>query len=148
MRRLLPLTALALIAAAPAITETQVRALIARQQRAWNAGDLTGWARTYAPDARFTDQARSNENTIIPYGTSTLAQAKAQAGRVRGRAAERGQVRQVWVAPDGRTARVSADIVTRLERRTSCAERMETFALTRGRLLATAQTDTVVRCRR
>jgi hypothetical protein len=148
MRRLAPLLALSLVAAAPAITEAQVRALLARQEKAWNAGDLTRWAATFSADATFTDQARSNENTIVPYGTSTLAQAEAVVRRTiakgQGRALESGEVARVTI--DGRTAAAVTHVVIRGERRVSCVERSETFQLRGARLVATRQVDTVVRC--
>ncbi len=152
MRSLVPLT-LFLSGAAPAVTVADVRALIAKQEAAWNAGNVAAWAATYAPAAIFTDQARSNENTVVPYGTSRLPQAKTQARKALAKAKVReiGQVLHVRVGADGKTAGALSYVVTRLETggrvRLICAERAATFSLAGGGLRATSQTDTVVRCR-
>ncbi|HEX4711885.1 hypothetical protein [Phenylobacterium sp.] len=150
---------LALALAGPALagpaglTEAQVRSLVERQSRAWNAGDLAGYFATFDPTARFTDQALGNDNSIVPYGASTLAQARAQSGRALagGGMQETVTLDAVTLAPDRRTARVSAGVVSEITRgpgsRRVCARRIETFALTPAGLRATGQTDTVVRCR-
>ena len=150
---------LALAFAGPALagpaglTEAQVRSLVERQSRAWNAGDLAGYFATFSPTARFTDQALGNDNSIVPYGVSTLAQARAQSGRAMagGKMQETVTVDAVTLAPDRRSARVSAGVVSEIARvpvsRRVCARRIETFELTRAGLRATGQTDTVVRCR-
>src|SRR6058998_2269301 len=103
MRRVL-LLALACIAAAPVLTEAAVRAFVARQEHAWNAGDLTGYFAGFAPGAVFVDQARANDNTIVPYGQSTVAQARRQTARAvaKGQVSEAGQVLRVRI--DGPTA--------------------------------------------
>lgn len=140
--------------AAPAgLSEAQVRSLVERQSRAWNAGDLAGYFATFSPTARFTDQALGNDNSIVPYGASTLAQARAQSGRALagGRMREAVTLDAVTLAPDRRSARVSAGVVSEIAGsagpRRVCARRIETFALTPAGLRATGQTDTVVRCR-
>jgi len=141
-------------AAAPArIAEPDVRALAERQSRAWNAGDLTAYFATFSPGARFTDQALGNDNRIVPYGVSTREEAHAQSRRAlaKGAAHESATIDAVTVAPDGRTARLSARVVTRISSggtvRQVCARRVETFELTAAGLHADAQTDTIVRCR-
>ena len=98
-------------AAAPAqLTEPQVRAFVARQGQAWNAGDLNAYFATFTPDARFTDQALGNDNKIVPYGVSTVAQAGTQARKTlaKSKVRETSVVTAVAIAPDGRSARVTA----------------------------------------
>ena len=150
---------LALLVATPAfaaparLTEPQVRAFVERQSRAWNAADLKSYFATFTPDARFTDQALSNENKIVPYGVSTLAQARAQTAKVmaKSKVRETSQVGAVTVAPDGRSARVSAStrsqIATGTAVRQVCAQRVQLLALTPAGPRVAAQTDTIVRCR-
>lgn len=137
----------------PRLTETQVRGLAERQSRAWNAGDLAAYFATFTPAARFTDQALGNDNRIVLYGASTLAQAREQSRKTLGR----GKVREtltlgaVSLAADGRAAQLTADVVTEISGagapRRVCAKRTETFTLTASGLRATGQTDTIVRCR-
>jgi hypothetical protein len=140
--------------AAPRLTEPQVRALVERQSRAWNAGDLTGYFATFAADARFTDQALGNDNKIVPYGVSTVAQARTQARKTlaRSKVREATAITAVVIAPDGRSARVTAransEIATPGEApRHVCAIRVATVALGASGLRTTGQTDTIVRCR-
>lgn len=136
------------------LSEPQVRDLVARQERAWNAGDLAAWAATYAPGAVFTDQALGSDNRIVPYGQSRLPEALAQARRTlrRSKVEESVRIRRVSISADGRGAAALADVRTRIETRGavrwSCAERLESMALVRGRLKTVRQTDTLVRCRR
>jgi 3-phenylpropionate/cinnamic acid dioxygenase small subunit len=140
-------------AAAPRLTEPQVRAFVERQSRAWNAGDLAAYFATFAPEARFTDQALSNENKLVPYGVSSLAQARAQTRKTlaKSKVRETSTVTAVTIAPDGKTARVTArtvsDIAGAAAARRVCAVRVETVALTPAGLRSTGQTDTIVRCR-
>jgi hypothetical protein len=140
--------------AAPArLSEADVRGLVERQSRAWNAGDLTAYFATFSPTARFTDQALGNDNGIVPYGVSTLAQAQAQSRRTlaAGKVREAVTIDAVTVAQDGRSARLSARAVSDITRagvgRRVCVRRIETFEATPAGPRATAQTDTVVRCR-
>lgn len=136
------------------LTDAQVRDLLSRQEGAWNAGDLDAWAATYAADAVFTDQALGSNNRIVPYGQSRLPEALAQARRTlrRSKVEESVQVRRVSISADGRGAAALADVRTRIETKGavhwSCAERLESMALVRGRLRGLRQTDTLVRCRR
>jgi len=149
----LALLAAPALAAGPRLTEPQVRALAARQSHAWNAGDLAAYFATFAPAARFTDQALGNDNRIVPYGVSTLAQARAQSRKTlaRGRVRETAILTAVSVSADGASAQAAADVVTEIAGagapRRICARRTETFALTPAGLRATGQTDTIVRCR-
>jgi uncharacterized protein (TIGR02246 family) len=136
------------------LTEPAVRAFVARQEAAWNARDAQAWAATFTPDARFVDQARGSDNSIVPTGRSTLAQAEAQARRFFGKSKfrESSDVVRVELAPDGRSARVLARETTRVETpgrppRTLCAETDQTLVLSGGRILSRGQTETAVRCK-
>ena len=79
MRLALVLSLLATAAqAAPArLADADVRAFVARQSKAWNAGDLGGYFALFTPDATFTDQALARDGRVVPYGTSTLAHVQA-----------------------------------------------------------------------
>lgn len=138
--------------AQPTLTEPAIRAFVARQQDAWNAGDHDRYFAAFTSDARFTDQAYVGDKPPAPYGTSTLAQARTQARRVRGRAREAVEVRRIELAADGRSAKVLARVGSTVERsghlRHYCASRVQTLVLAGGRLRSTGQTDTFVKCRR
>jgi len=151
---------LALLIAGPAaaapvrLAEPQVRAFMERQSRAWNAGDLTAYFATFTADAHFTDQALGNDNRIVPYGVSTVAQARTQAGKTlaKSKVRETTVVTAVSIAPDGRSARVTAKTGSQIAAagappRQVCAVRVATVALTPAGLRTTGQTDTIVRCR-
>jgi hypothetical protein len=147
--------AVLLTAAAPArLTDADARAFIARLERAWNAGDVAGWAALHAPSARFTDQTVTPKGETVAYGTSTLPQAQTQAQRFfsKSKVRESGQVERVEIAPDGRSARVTvrklSRIVTGGRERLSCAVSVQTLALEGGRLVSRGRTDTLYRCRR
>lgn len=141
------------VQAAP-IAEKDVRALVERQREAWSRGDLDTYFATFAANARFTDQARGSDNAIVPYGSSSLAEARRNARRafLKGRIVETVAIKAVAISKDGRGAAVVADVHTRLEGpqgvRQSCAERLEAFAQTSRGLRAVSQTDTLVRCKR
>jgi hypothetical protein len=151
---LLVLAALAAPARAQELTEAQVRGFVARQERAWNAGDLAAWSDGFARDARFTDQYRTPSGQVVPYGTSTLAAARAQSAKFRATAtlSETGQVLRVALAPDRRGAEVTSRVVSRIQRasglRVTCAERRQELVLAAGRLRSKGQTDTFSRCPR
>jgi uncharacterized protein (TIGR02246 family) len=155
MRRLVLLLALVLLAgpafAQARITDADVRAFAARQERAWNAGDLAAYFAGFTPDARFTDQAYVGDKPPVPYGTSTLAEARAQAARTRGRSREAGEIMRVEIAADGRSARVTARVGSTVtnggKSRRLCASRMQTLVLANGALRSRGQTDTYIRCR-
>ena len=139
--------------AAPArLTEAQVRGFVARQERAWNAGDLAGFFPLFTADATFTDQARSKDGRLVVYGTSTVVQARTQAHRLFGKSKvrETDVVRAVRIAPDGRSARVAAvaqsQITTAGKTRRFCAETDQTLVLTPQGLRSKGQIDTVVTC--
>lgn len=154
MRRLALLLALAAtsaLAQGARITEADIRAFVARQEQAWNAGDFDRYFAGFSAGARFTDQAYVGDKPPVPYGTSTLAQAKAQARRSASRSRERGEIRSVEIAADGRSAKVTSRVgsaVTEKGRaRRLCASRVQTLTLDGGRLRSTGQTDTYVNCR-
>jgi hypothetical protein len=141
-------------AAAAPLTEPQVRTFVERQSRAWNAGDLAGYFATFTPDARFTDQALGNDNRIVPYGVSTLAQARTQARKTlaKSKVREATVITAVAIAPDGRSARVTARTNSEIAGpgatpRQVCAVRVATVDLTPSGLRTSGQTDTIVRCR-
>jgi hypothetical protein len=141
-------------AAATPLTEPQVRAFVERQSRAWNAGDLPAYFATFTPDAHFTDQALGNDNKIVPYGVSTVAQARTQARKTlaKSKVRETSVVTAVSIMPDGRSARVTARTRSEIAAagaapRQVCAMRVATVARTPKGLRTNAQTDTIVRCR-
>jgi hypothetical protein len=143
-------------AAETRLTEPAARAFVARQEAAWNAKDVRGWAATFTPDAVFVDQARNSNGGVTANGSSTLAQATAQARRFFGKARfrETSEVDRVVIAPDGRSAQVNGreiagiDAAPRRPARTLCAETFQVLVLARGRILSKGQTDTDVRCPR
>lgn len=155
MRLLALLCALLLAGPATAqparITDADTRAFVARQEAAWNAGDFDRYFAGFTPDARFTDQAYVGDKPPVPYGTSTLAEARTQARRSSARSRERAEVRRVEIAADGRsakvTARVGSAVVADGRTRRLCASRVLTLTIAGGRLRATGQVDTYVNCR-
>jgi hypothetical protein len=152
------LIAMALLAtaaqAAPArLTDGEVRAFVARQSKAWNAADLGAFFGLFTPDATFRDQALASDNKVYPYGTSTLAQARARSRHAfeGHRVKETTTIRGVAIAADGGSAKVAADVVTVISGpqgvRRSCARREQVVTRTPAGLRSTGETDTVVRCR-
>ena len=148
------IVAVAVAASAPAqITDPQVRAFVERQARAWNAGDLAAYFATFTPRARFTDQALGNDNRVVLYGVSTLAQAHAQARRVfaSSQVRETSVITSITIAPDGRRARVVDDEISEITKggklRRVCGHSVADLVLTPAGLRSTGQTDTIVRCR-
>jgi ketosteroid isomerase-like protein len=139
---------------APArLTEPAIRAFIASQEKAWNAKDARVWAAAFTPDARFVDQARGSDNSVVPNGTSTLAQATAQAERFFAKSSfhETAEVTRIEIAADGRSARVLAREQIRIDQpgrapRVLCTETEHRLVLAGGRILSRGQTDTSVRC--
>jgi len=138
--------------AQPAVTDAAVRAFVARQEAAWNAGALDRFFAGFTPEARFTDQAYVGDKPPVPYGTSTLAEAAAQSRRAlaRGPSREAGRIVSVRIRPDGRSAhvvtRVTATIEANGKTRRLCAARGQALVLRGGRLLSTGQTDTFYKC--
>jgi hypothetical protein len=140
--------------AAPArLSEAAVRAFVARQEAAWNAGDAAGFFALAAPDASYTDQARAKDGRVVPYGTSTLAQARAQARLTfaKSRIREVATIRRMQIAPDGRSARIEghedAWLTSPGRTRHICAETLQTVVLTPGGIRSKGQTDTLTPCR-
>lgn len=138
--------------AQPAITDAQVRAFVARQEAAWNAGELDRYFAGFTPQARFTDQAYVGDKPPVPYGTSTVAEARAQARKTLARAKTReaGRVTSVRIAADGRSAQVVSNVASTVDTggkvRHLCAYRGQALVLSGGRLLSTGQTDTFFKC--
>ena len=147
-----------LAAATPAraagLDEAQVRAFGARQQAAWNGRAVDGYFQLFEPGAVFIDQYRTPSGQIVPYGRSSLAQARVQTRRflAASKATETGQVERIVVALDGRSASVASRTVSRIvtagKLRTVCAERTQTLRLQAGRLRSAGQTDTLTPCPR
>jgi uncharacterized protein (TIGR02246 family) len=151
-----PVLFLVLLLAGPAfaqsrLTDADVRAFVERQERAWNAGDVAAWSAAFTPDARFTDQAYVGDKPPVPYGTSTLAEASAQARKARGRSREASEVRRVEIAADGRSARVTSRVGSAVTSggkvRRLCASRVQILVRANGGLRSRGQTDTYIRCR-
>ena len=132
------------------ITDADLRAFVVRQERAWNAGDLAAYFAAYTPDARFIDQAYVGDKPPVPYGTSTLAEARAQARRAfaASRPQEAGQVMRIDVAADGKSARVVSRIASTVKARRLCATRTQMFVATAAGLRSRGQTDTFFKCPR
>lgn len=136
------------------ITDASARAFVARQEQAWNAGRLDPYFAAFTAEARFTDQAYVGDKPPVPYGTSTLAEARAQARKAlkTSKVHEASQVTAVQVAPDGRSARVSARVASTVDTagkaRRLCAARLQTLVVAQGRLLSRGQTDTFYKCPR
>jgi hypothetical protein len=140
--------------AAPArLTEADVRAFVAQQSTAWNAGNFAAYFGLFTPDATFTDQARARDGRVVTYGTSTVAQARAQTRRTfaASKVHETTTLRAVTIAPDRSRATVTSAEVTMLAGRSPprrvCADRVQSLLTTPAGLRSKGQTDTVVRCR-
>jgi len=133
-----------------ALTDAAVRAFVTRQEEAWNAGALDRFFGGFTPEARFTDQAYVGDKTPVPYGTSTLAQARAQSRRTKATSHETGRIVSVRIAADGRSAqvvtRIEATIRSDCKARRLCASRGQALVLRGGRILSTGQTDTFFKC--
>jgi len=152
------LLAAAALAAAPAwaadLSTAQVRAFVAQQERAWNAGALEAYFRAFRADAMFTDQYQTPAGEVVPYGSSTLAEARAQSRKFRAasKVSEKGEIVRIALGADRRTAQVISRVVSRIEGpkglRVTCAERREELILASGRLRSRGQTDTFSRCSR
>jgi len=138
--------------AQPAITDAQVRAFVARQEAAWNAGDLDRYFAGFTPQARFTDQAYVGDKPPVPYGTSTLAEARTQARKAlaRTRRREAGRVTALRIGADGRSVQVVSNVASTVDSggkvRHLCAYRGQALVLRGGRLLSNGQTDTFFKC--
>ena len=140
--------------AAPRLTEAQARAFAQRQEAAWNARDLDGYFALFTKDAVFIDQTRDiKHGGMIPYGTSTLPQARAQATKFLAVATstERGTIDKVEIARDGASARLVGREVTTIQSkgrtRRACADTEQTLVLVGGQIRSKGQTDTITRCR-
>jgi hypothetical protein len=140
-------------AAPTRLTDAEIRAFVARQEKAWNGGDVAGFFALATSDASFTDQARAKDGRVVVYGASTVAQARAQASRffAGSHTRETVTVRSVQIAPDGRSARVvgheDALLTGAGHTRHLCAETLQTVVLTPAGLRSKGQIDTVTPCR-
>lgn len=134
-------------AAQPRVTDAQARAFVAQQEQAWNARRLDSWFAAFTADATFTDQAYNGAKPPVPYGTSTLAEARAQI-RKAAPTREAARVFRIAVAPDGRSAQVVTSIGIQAGARRICASRVQTLIATGQGLRSRGQTDTLIRCRR
>lgn len=138
--------------AQPTITDAQVRAYVAGEEKAWNAGRLDAYFDGFTPEARFTDQAYVGDKAPVPYGTSTLAQARTQTARAvaRSKRREAGEVTRIVIAADGRSAQVVSKVDATIEQggkvRHVCAYRGQALVLRDGRLLSNGHTDTIFKC--
>jgi hypothetical protein len=151
MRRLILLL---LLVAAPAfaqgrITDAEVRAFVARQEQAWNSARLDAYFTGFTADATFTDQAYQGGKPAVPYGTSTLAEARTQTVKAfaKARSREAGRVFRVEIAGNGASARVTTSVGMQNGPRRLCASRVQTLVLAAGGLKSKGQTDTYIRCR-
>jgi len=142
---------LALAAASAPLSDAEVRAFVARQERAWNAGDLDAYFAAFAPSALFADKA-ANGAELITYGVSTVAEARANSRRLMAKSTvrETGQVLTVNIGPGG--AKVLTRVVTRIETsarvRMVCADRVQEVRPTPQGLKSFRQTDYIRRCPR
>lgn len=137
-----------------AITDVAARAFVSGQERAWNRGDMAAYFAGYAPGATFTDQAYVGDKPPVPYGTSTLPQARAQARKAlaRSKASETAQIQRITPTPDGRAvivvSRVTSTLQTAGKTRRLCAVRRQTLISHQGRVLSNGKTDTYYPCPR
>jgi hypothetical protein len=149
MRRLAPVLLL-LIAAAPGLTEAQVRGFVVQQERAWNAGRFGAYFEAFGPGATFTDRAYVGDKPGVVYGTSTLAQARTQTRRSAAKVTETAHLLAVEIAADGRSARVvTLERMTSTEKgraRQLCAVRSQRLTLSGSRVRSEGQTDTFLGC--
>lgn len=152
--RWLPLfLALAATPATAQVRDVDARAFAARQEAAWNAGRLEAYFAAFTPDATFTDQAYVGDKPPVPYGTSTLVEARANARKAFARKPwprEAGRVLRVEATSDSgaRVVSVVGSTVWEAGRpRRLCATRVQVLATVRGELRARSQTDTYVKCR-
>lgn len=157
MLRLLLLSLLLLAgpsAAQSGITDAAARAFVARQEQAWNAGDMDAYFAGFAPGATFTDQAYVGDKPPVPYGTSTLAEARRQARKTlaRSKSRETSQVLRVVAGTDRSSVmivtRVSASVGTAGRTRHLCAIRRQRLVLHRAAPRSTGATDTYYPCPR
>lgn len=140
--------------AAAEIREADARAFVARQEAAWNAGQLDRYFANFTTDATFTDQAYVGDKPPVPYGTSTRDEARANARKAFAKTPtprEAGRVLRVEMAPDGRSARVVSVVGSTVwdqgRARKLCATRHQALIETKAGLRSVSRTDTYVKCR-
>ncbi|MDB5453170.1 MAG: hypothetical protein JWO33_1748 [Caulobacteraceae bacterium] len=139
---------------AAGLRETDIRAFVAAQQQAWNGRATDAYFALFQPDAMFADQYRTPDGQVVPYGRSTLAEARSQTRRslAKSRSTEMGEIVRITPTADGRSAVVISRVTSRQESagrvRVSCAERTQTLSLEQGRIRSSGQSDTFMRCPR
>lgn len=144
------LTALASTAWASGLNDASVRRFLADQERAWNERRLDAYFARFTPDAVFVDQTITPKETIV-YGRSSLTEARgfARKALAKSTSTERGTVRRIAIAADGRSAKVTGYEVTTIigggKTRKVCAETEQTVVLKGGRILSRGQTDSILR---
>lgn len=158
MRTLVLLAALLLTAGAAVaqtpVTDAAARAFVASQEAAWNAGDLDAYFSGYTLGATFTDQAYVGDKPPVPYGTSSLTEARKLTAKAlaRSRSRETTEITRVEIAADGASARVLARVRTTVDGasgvRRLCASRVQTLINAGGKLRSRGRTDTFYKCPR
>jgi hypothetical protein len=151
--------ALVLLVSLPAsvraqIADTDARAFVARQEAHWNAGRLDRYFDGYTRDATFTDQAYVGDKPPVPYGTSTVAKARAFASKAFAQKpwpSETARVLRIEPVAGAAQVRVVSAVGSivweRGKARRLCASRSQTLTTTGGRIRAVSQIDTFVKCR-
>jgi hypothetical protein len=125
---------------------------VERQDAAWNRGDLTTYFKTFTANARFIAQARTPSGQLVPYGASTVTQARAQARRfmAKSRGVDRTIIASIQISADARRATVlgrKLSLVTSAGRtRRICSEVAQIIDLEHGRPMSGGQTETLVAC--
>ena len=115
---------------------------------------MTAYFAGYALTATFTDQAYVGDKPPVPYGTSSLPQARAQARKAlaRSKASEVVDVQRITPARGGRAVIVVSRVASTLQAagktRRLCAVRRQTLISHQGRILSSGKTDTYYPCPR
>ncbi len=137
---------------AAGLSEPEVRAFVASQQAAWNGRAVDRFFELFTPQATFSDQYRTPDGKIVPYGASSRAQAQAQTRKfiAKGRSTEAGEVVRIAPSRDGRSVIVLSRVTSRQESggkvRTMCAERVQRLSVVGGALRSAGQSDTFMAC--
>lgn len=137
---------------AAGLSEPEVRAFVASQQVAWNARAVDRFFGLFTTQAVFSDQYRAPDGKIVPYGTSTLAQARTQTRKflAGARAVETADLLRIQPGRDGRSVIVLSRVTSRQEIgakvRTMCAERVQRLSVVGGQIRSAGQSDTFMGC--
>jgi hypothetical protein len=150
------LLALVALGASPALaaglSDPEIRAFVAGQQAAWNARAVDRFFGLFTPQATFSDQYRTPDGKIVPYGSSTRTQAQAQTRKflAKARSTEAGELVRIERSRDGRSVIVLSRVTSRQETgakmRTLCAERVQRLSVMGGRIRSAGQSDTFMAC--